>query len=88
MPYERNEIFRTIFNTDIFLDFQNNLKDEYSKLKLEISNLNLSILQFISQIKTKDEKTLELIDFIKQNEVFLSLSDLIEKLGKINKGRG
>lgn len=82
---ERNEIFRTIFNTDIFLDFQNNLKDEYSKLKLEISNLNLSILQFISQIKTKDEKTLELIDFIKQNEVFLSLSDLIEKLGKINK---
>ncbi len=77
---ERSEIFRTIFNTECFLKFQNDIKEEYFSCKNKYDDLKKSILQYISQIKNSNEEIKSLIDFISENEALLSLDNLIEKL--------
>ena len=80
---ERSEIFRNIFNTQNFLTFQNNLKDEFLKYKNIIADIQKSISQYVCQIKTSDEEFLNIINNFNQTNIELDL--IIENLKQANK---
>lgn len=59
---ERAEIFRKVFNTDYYLKIQYNLKEKEKKLKLQYTDLQKNIQQYIQMIYCmNDEEEYEII---------------------------
>ena len=81
----RGDIFRNIFKTWSYANFQNKLKDESLSLKNDYENSKNSILQYISDIIALDSPLKELKEKYLKNDCFEFLDELIELLQKQNK---
>jgi len=57
---ERGKIFRKVFNTDIYLKFQHELKSKANSLKIQYEDLRKSILQYIDDINCPKDSPLYL----------------------------
>ncbi|MBR2742455.1 MAG: SMC family ATPase [Clostridia bacterium] len=55
---DRQKIFRKIFGTDAYRDFQNRLKDKVSELKRECDSSEQSVLQYMSAAQCGEENPL------------------------------
>ena len=81
----RGEIFRNIFKTWNYANFQNKLKDESLLLKNKFEHIKASTLQYISDIVALDDELKNLKEKYIKNNCFDSLDELIELLQKQNK---
>ncbi|MBP1925503.1 exonuclease SbcC [Sedimentibacter acidaminivorans] len=68
---ERGKIFRKVFNTDIYLMFQHELKSKANKLKFQYEDLRKSILQYINDISCPNDSPLylEIKELITENNI-------------------
>ena len=82
---ERGEIFRNIFQTNDFQAFQLKLKDRMLEFKTDYENIKSSILQYINQVETNDEKINSLKENYKEKNIFDDLNIFIELLEKETK---
>ncbi len=57
---ERGKIFRKVFNTDVYLKFQHELKLKANSLKLQYEDLSKSILQYMNGIICSEDSHLYL----------------------------
>lgn len=65
---ERAEIFRKVFNTDYYLKIQYSLKEKEKKLKIQYTDLQKNIQQYIQMIHCINEEEYELIlEYQKEN---------------------
>lgn len=80
----RAEIFRNIFKTWNFANFQNKLKEKMLFYKNEYENLNASILQYFSDVICTDEQISQLKDKYLLNGCFDDLSIFIKLLNHQN----
>lgn len=80
----RGEIFRSIFKTWDFANFQNKLKDKVFEYKNQYQNLENSILQYISNIVSKENELENLCKNYIENKCFNNLDELIDLLNKQN----
>lgn len=81
---ERGEIFRKIFNTDLFLSFQDELKGRLSQAREKYKEGENSILQYIQGIKCKNSSPFYgTIEEYKAENNINSLDKITECLEKI-----
>lgn len=76
----RAEIFRNIFKTWKYADFQNKLKDKTQTYKIEYENIKNSILQYISDVFSNSDELSSLKERYLLNNCFDNLDELLEKL--------
>ncbi|MBQ9149776.1 SMC family ATPase [bacterium] len=81
----RAEVFRNIFKTWDYANFQNNLKDKMLELKNEYCAIENSILQHISAVLCVDEELNNISQKYTQNSCFDNLDDYILLLTSQNK---
>lgn len=81
----RAEIFRNIFKTWNFANFQNKLKEKMLFYKNEYENLNTSILQYLSDVICTNDEISALKDKYLSNDCFDDLSNFIKLLNDQNK---
>jgi len=79
---ERGKIFRKIFNTSIYQQFQNELKNQANSLKGQYEDLRKSVLQYAGEVSCNEGHSayLELKDIKKSNNIH-SLEKLLACLG-------
>lgn len=80
---ERIDIFRKIFNTRLYLDFQNEMKTTSLKLKSEYENVERSILQFVKGVVSTDEVYALELDEIKRKQSIGTIADTLLLIKKI-----
>ncbi|MBQ4646574.1 MAG: SMC family ATPase [Candidatus Gastranaerophilales bacterium] len=81
----RADVFRRIFKTWNYADFQQKLKEKSNSYKNDYEALKNSILQYISEIQPLDNQLLELKENYLQSKYFDNLSDFVELLDLQNK---
>jgi len=81
----RGEIFRNIFKTWDFANFQNKLKEKTSEYKNKYQETQNSIIQYISTLISQEENLTALCEKYKENKCFDNLDKLISLLDIQNK---
>ena len=79
---KRGEIFRNIFKTEQFLKFSNELRDKTKDLKEQFDDLKKSIIQYIFQINTTDEKILSIVKSYKEADCIFNIEEFIDLLDR------
>ena len=80
----RADVFRNIFKTSNYAEFQGSLKNKKSEYEKEYDNLSSLILQNIKDVIVFNDELAHLQDKFSQNDCFDSLDEFISLLDKQN----
>lgn len=79
---DRKEIFRSVFNTDLYKNLQDKLQEKYSNINREYEELKRDIKSEISGIAADEDDVLS-IEVRKAREEQLLIKDVMELLNKL-----